>query len=55
MSRQTFAGAMIALNRENLDAWVRDPQSTKPGCLMPAFGLADERRQLIVDYLLTLR
>jgi cytochrome c oxidase subunit 2 len=55
MSRQTFAGAILRLDRDHLDAWVRNPQSAKPGCLMPAFGLADERRQLIVDYLLTLR
>jgi cytochrome c oxidase subunit 2 len=53
-SRQTFAGAMLALDREHLDAWVRNPQSVKPGCLMPAFGLDEKRRRSIVDYLLTL-
>jgi len=36
-------------------AWVTDPQRIKPGCLMPAFGLADQERDDIVRYLLTLR
>jgi cytochrome c1 len=46
---------MLPLDRETLDAWVRNPQSAKPGCLMPAFGLDEKRRRSIVEYLLTLR
>jgi cytochrome c oxidase subunit 2 len=55
MSRETIAAGMIANDQQNLRRWVRDPQSIKPGCLMPAFGLTDEKQALIVDYLSTLR
>ncbi|MEX0676973.1 MAG: cytochrome c oxidase subunit II [Pirellulales bacterium] len=55
MSRQTFAGAMLDLDRRNLRRWVRNPQSIKQGCLMPAFGLTDEKQDLIVRFLATLR
>jgi cytochrome c oxidase subunit 2 len=55
MSRETLASCEVANNLENLNDWVRDPQSIKPGCLMPAFGLSDRKRELIVEYLTTLR
>ena len=55
MSRQTLASAMIPNTRENLRAWVADPQKIKPGCLMPAFGLAEHDSEQIVSYLSTLR
>jgi cytochrome c oxidase subunit 2 len=55
MSRQTLASGMIANTPENLRAWVRDPQKVKPGCLMPAFGLSNQDREQMIDYLLTLR
>ena len=55
MNRQTLASGMIPNTRENLRAWVADPQETKPGCLMPAFGLSDHDREQIVSYLSTLR
>jgi cytochrome c oxidase subunit 2 len=55
MSRETLAAGMVANSRENLEHWVADPQSMKPGCLMPAFGLSPRDRDLIVGYLLTLR
>jgi cytochrome c oxidase subunit 2 len=55
MSRQTLASGMVENNSENLRRWVADPQQIKPGCLMPAFGLADRERDDIVHYLLTLR
>jgi cytochrome c oxidase subunit 2 len=54
MARETLAGGMIKNTPEYLDQWVRDPQSIKPGCLMPAFGLDDRQLKLIVDYLQTL-
>ena len=54
MSRQTLASGMLENNEENLGRWVRDPQSIKPGCLMPAFGLSTQRHDLIVRYLMTL-
>jgi cytochrome c oxidase subunit 2 len=55
MSRETLASGMIANDKTNLLAWVRDPQSIKQGCLMPPFGLSDEENRQIVDYLMTLR
>lgn len=55
MSRETLASGMTPNTPENLAQWVRDPQSIKPGCLMPAFGLSDEQQRQIVAYLLTLK
>ncbi len=55
MSRQTLASGMIPNTPEELRRWVKDPQTIKPGCLMPAFGLSSHDRELIVGYLLTLR
>ncbi len=55
MSRTTLASGMIENTAENLRRWIADPQSIKSGCLMPAFGLSERDRDLIVDYLLTLR
>jgi cytochrome c oxidase subunit II len=55
MSRQTLAAGMVPNTRDNLRQWIADPQKIKPSCLMPAFGLSDRDRELIVDYLLTLR
>jgi cytochrome c oxidase subunit 2 len=54
MSRKTLASGILEHNRENLDRWVRDPQSIKSGCLMPDFKLTDVQREQIVEYLLTL-
>ena len=55
MSRQTLAAGMVPNTPEELRRWVADPQKTKPGCLMPAFGLSDTERDEIVRYLETLR
>jgi cytochrome c oxidase subunit 2 len=55
MARQTLAAGMIPNTPENLRRWVADPQPIKPGCLMPAFGLSDQARDRIVDYLLSLK
>ena len=47
---------MVALPEGSiLRRWVADPQTLKPGCLMPAFGLWERDRDEIVRYLLTLR
>jgi cytochrome c oxidase subunit 2 len=54
MSRRTLASGILENNRENLRRWVKDPQTIKPGCLMPAFGLGEQQVDAIVDYLLTL-
>ena len=55
MSRQTLAAGMVPNTPDNLRQWIADPQKIKPSCLMPAFGLSDRDRDLIVDYLVTLR
>ncbi len=55
MSRETLASGIVESTPEKLADWVRDPQTIKPGCLMPAFGLNDRDQELIVRYLLTLR
>jgi cytochrome c oxidase subunit 2 len=55
MSRQTLAAGMVPNTPENVHRWVADPQTIKPGCLMPAFGLGEQDRDELVRYLLTLR
>jgi cytochrome c oxidase subunit II len=55
MARQTLAAGMVANTPENLRSWIENPQRTKPGCLMPGFGLSDGELDDIVNYLLTLR
>jgi cytochrome c oxidase subunit II len=55
MSRQTLASGLIPNTKENLRAWIADPQKIKQGCLMPAFGLSAQDLDLVVDYLAGLR
>jgi cytochrome c oxidase subunit 2 len=57
MSRDTLASGMIPNSPDGSDLrrWIANPQKVKPGCLMPAFGLSEHDRDLIVDYLVTLR
>jgi cytochrome c oxidase subunit 2 len=55
MSRQTLASGMVPNTEAELRKWVIDPQQTKPGCLMPAFGLSDRQVESLVNYLLTLK
>jgi cytochrome c oxidase subunit 2 len=58
-SRTTFAGAIFPRNPENLQAWVSDAPSEKPGALMPSgvkdMGLKPEEIEAIVAYLQSLR
>lgn len=55
MSRQTLASGMVPNTPDELRKWVVDPQQTKTGCLMPAFGLSTDQVNLIVSYLMTLK
>ena len=55
MSRQTLASGMIPNTRDQLKAWLMDPQQIKSGCLMPAFGLSGLEADLLVSYLMTLK
>ena len=54
-SRQTIASGMAPLTRENLRAWIADPQVLKPQCNMPSLKLSDEELDAVTDYLLTLK
>ena len=54
-SRNTIGSGFIPFDRENLKAWINDPQALKPGCNMPALKLDDRELDDVVDYLMTLR
>jgi cytochrome c oxidase subunit 2 len=55
MSRKTLLTGLAPTDKARLRQWVMDPQSMKPGCLMPAFRLAERDMDLLVDYLTTLK
>jgi cytochrome c oxidase subunit 2 len=55
MSRQTLAAGMVKNTAEELRKWVVDPQTVKPGCLMPAMKLSDADVDRVVRYLRSLR
>jgi len=55
MSRQTLAAGTVPNTPDQLRNWVTDPQQTKSGCLMPAFGLSAQQVDLLVNYLVTLK
>jgi cytochrome c oxidase subunit II len=55
MSRDTLASGIVPNTAENLRQWIRDPDSIKPGCLMPPMKLSDSDVDAIVAYLETLR
>ena len=55
MSRETLASGQVTNTLKNLRKWVHDPQSIKPGVLMPAFGLSEQDESEIVEYLRTLK
>ena len=54
MSRETIAAGAVPNTPEQLRAWVRDPNTLKPGALMPAMMLDDQKLDALVAYLLTL-
>ena len=55
MSRDTIAAGAAPNTRENLRAWIQNPDSIKPGSLMPAMQLNDQDLNAVTDYLETLR
>jgi cytochrome c oxidase subunit II len=55
MSRDTIASGIVPNTAENLRQWIQDPETSKPGCLMPAMKLSDRDVDSIVAYLETLR
>jgi cytochrome c oxidase subunit II len=55
MSRMTIGAGVLPLTHDNLRAWINDPQTLKPGCLMPSMKLTDPELNEVVAYLETLR
>ncbi len=54
-SRQLFAGAVLTNTPENVAIWLADPQSVKPGCLMPNLHVPPEQISLLTTYLEALK
>jgi cytochrome c oxidase subunit 2 len=55
MSRATLAAGVVKNTPENLQAWISDPDTLKPGARMPAMKLSRNDLDHLVTYLLTLR
>jgi cytochrome c oxidase subunit II len=55
MSRDTIAAGAALNTPENLRRWIRDPNTIKPGSLMPAMELNDQELDALAAYLETLR
>jgi cytochrome c oxidase subunit 2 len=55
MSRATLGAGAAENTPGDLLAWVADPNTFKPGCLMPAMHLSDRQNAQITAYLLTLK
>src|SRR5438094_3183011 len=48
MSRRTIASGAAENNSQNLRLWIQDPDSIKPGSLMPAMKLSDAKLDALV-------
>ena len=55
MSRATIAAGAAGNTPANLRSWIEDPNTFKPGALMPAMQLSDRETDDVVAYLTTLR
>ena len=55
MSRETIAAGAASNTHENLKQWIRNPDSIKPGSLMPAMNLNEQDLEAVTAYLETLR
>ena len=55
MSRETIASGAIKNTPDNLEGWIRDPNTLKPGSLMPAMGLSNADLDAVTAYMETLR
>lgn len=55
MSRDTIAAGAAPNTPENLRQWIRDPNTIKPGSLMPAMELDGQQLDALTAYLETLR
>jgi cytochrome c oxidase subunit II len=54
MSRATIAAGAAGNTPDNLRSWIQDPNTFKPGALMPAMQLNDLETNEVVAYLTTL-
>jgi cytochrome c oxidase subunit 2 len=54
-SRSTVGAGTLPNTPEHLEAWVRDPQASKPGNQMPPNPLAPDDLEALLAYLGTLR
>jgi cytochrome c oxidase subunit 2 len=50
-ARETIAAGILPNTRENLARWITDPQSIKPGAIMPPTQLSGEELEALLDYL----
>jgi cytochrome c oxidase subunit 2 len=55
MSRDTIASGAATNTPENLRLWIHDPETIKPGSLMPAMNLKQQDLDAVTAYLETLR
>jgi cytochrome c oxidase subunit II len=55
MSRDTIASGAAQNTVENLRQWIKEPDSIKPGSLMPAMQLNDQQLDQLTAYLATLK
>jgi cytochrome c oxidase subunit II len=55
MSRDTLASGIIPNTKDHLREWVRNPDTFKPGALMPAMQLSDTQLDQVTAYLETLK
>jgi cytochrome c oxidase subunit 2 len=54
-SRRTVAAGALPMSVRNLNAWLADPQSVKPGTKMPTIPMSADQRRAVVAYLETLK
>jgi len=54
-TRTSFAGAVLAMNPDNLATWLHNPPGVKPGSKMPNLNLSGDEITKLVAYLETLK
>jgi len=55
MSRDTLASGVMPNTKDNLRQWIKNPDTYKPGSLMPAMQLTDNQLDQVTAYLETLK
>ena len=55
MSRQTPGAGLIPNTEDNLRRWIKEPQTVKPGNLMPNMQLSERELDQVVAYLASLK